>query len=52
MEQLLDFLIKNWEWALLVFYVAEKIVKATPTKKDDILFDMIIKPIMQKGKKE
>ena len=44
----------NWEWILLVFYTLEKIVKLTPTKYDDILFDTILKPIWDKlpfGKK-
>lgn len=39
------FIIENWEYILLGFMVLEKIVKATPTDKDDIIFDMVIKPI-------
>jgi hypothetical protein len=35
-----ELLIGNWEYVLLGFMVAEKIVKLTPTKYDDILFDM------------
>ena len=35
----------NWEWVLLGFMVLEKVVKLSPSKKDDILFDSIIKPI-------
>ncbi len=31
----------NWEWVLVVFYVAEKIVKVTPVVWDDILVDGI-----------
>ncbi len=34
-------LLANWEWILLAFYVAEKIVKVTPVKWDDILVDGI-----------
>ena len=30
----------NWQYFLLGFMIAEKIVKLTPTKYDDILFDM------------
>ncbi len=49
MEQ---FLIQNWEYILVGFVILEKIVKLSPTKKDDILFDAIVKPIfnMIKGK--
>ena len=38
----------NWEWILLGFYTLEKIVKLSPTKQDDIIFDTIIKPIWDK----
>ena len=31
----------NWEYVLVAFYVAEKIVKLTPTDKDDILLDIV-----------
>ena len=41
----------NWEWILLAFYTLEKIVKLSPTKQDDIIFDAIIKPIFDKFKK-
>jgi len=40
-------IIENWQWILLGFYVIEKIVKATPTNKDDVIFDMILKPIFE-----
>ena len=48
-----EWLITNWEWCLLGFMVVEKVVKLSPSKKDDILFDSIIKPIfnMLKPKK-
>jgi len=39
MEQ---FIVENWQWFLLGFYVAEKIVKVTPTKYDDIVFDVVV----------
>ena len=35
----MDFVILNWEYFLLGLYVAEKIVKLTPFKWDDILVD-------------
>jgi hypothetical protein len=38
----------NWEWIMLGFYTLEKIVKLTPTDKDDIVFDMVIKPVWDK----
>ncbi len=37
----MEWITGNWEYVLAAFYVAEKIVKLTPTDKDDILFDMI-----------
>ena len=48
-----EWLMNNWEWRLLGFMVIEKVVKLTPTKKDDIVFDMILKPMFNamKGKK-
>jgi len=42
---MLDYVFAHWEYFLLGFYVLEKIIKATPTKKDDIVFDMVLKPI-------
>ena len=41
----MGFLTSNWEWILLAFYVIEKVVKLSPSKKDDIVFDTILKPI-------
>ena len=40
----------NWEWVLLAMYVVEKVVKLSPSKKDDVIFDMILKPIVDKMK--
>ena len=37
----MEFLINNWEWILVGFYVLEKIVKISPAKWDDILVDGI-----------
>ena len=43
----------NWEYVLLGFYVIEKVVRLSPTKADDVIFDMVLKPIFNtiKGKK-
>ena len=49
-----EWIAANWEYVLIVIYALEKIVKLTPTKYDDILFDMLLKPIKEKmmpGKK-
>ncbi len=43
-----EFIAANWEYILVVIYALEKIVKMTPTKYDDILFDMLLKPIKDK----
>ena len=43
-----EWIAANWEYILIGIYVIEKIVKITPTKYDDILFDMILKPIKEK----
>ena len=48
----MKWIIANWEYCLLAFYILEKVVKLTPTKKDDIIFDMIVKPIWQKFTKK
>ena len=44
----MGFLTSNWEWVLLAMYVVEKVVKLSPSKKDDVIFDMILKPIADK----
>ena len=31
----------HWEWLLIAFMVAEKLVKASKTKADDILLDIV-----------
>jgi len=46
----MGFLTSNWEYILLGVYVIEKLVKLSPSKKDDVIFDMIIKPIVDKVK--
>tara|TARA_R100001443_G_C3325204_1_gene171050 strand:- start:375 stop:524 length:150 start_codon:yes stop_codon:yes gene_type:complete len=47
---MVSFITANWEWVLLVLYVVEKVVKLSPSKKDDVIFDMVIKPIFDKIK--
>ena len=46
----MELLTGNWEYVLLVVYVVEKLVKLSPSKKDDVIFDMILKPIIDKVK--
>ena len=43
-----DWIIANWEYILVGFYALEKIVKLSPTKQDDIIFDTVLKPIWDK----
>jgi|TARA_R110002012_G_scaffold278765_1_gene466530 hypothetical protein len=49
----MEWLSSNWEWVLLVFMVAEKIVKMSPSDKDDILLDVVVQGLtkMVKGDK-
>ena len=52
---MIEFFSSNWYWFMLLFYVAEKIVKLTPTKYDDIIIDILIggiKEVTGKGKKK
>ena len=43
-------LLANWEWCLLALYVIEKAIKLSPSKKDDLVWDMVLKPIVEKIK--
>lgn len=45
---MIEFVLANWEWFLLGFMILEKVVKVTPTDKDDIIFDLILKPVWDK----
>ena len=47
---MLSFITTNWEWFLLGLYVLEKAIKLSPSKKDDLIWDMVIKPIVEKIK--
>tara|TARA_R110002020_G_scaffold342594_1_gene557062 strand:- start:489 stop:635 length:147 start_codon:yes stop_codon:yes gene_type:complete len=48
---MLSLITANWEWFLLGLYVLEKAIKLSPSKKDDLIWDMVIKPIVDKIKK-
>lgn len=45
---MLSFISSNWEWLLLALYVLEKAIKLSPSKKDDLVWDMVLKPIVDK----
>ena len=42
----MEFLTNNWEWCLIALMIAEKIVKLSPSKNDDIILDSVVKPIL------
>jgi len=48
---MLSLISSNWEYILLALYVLEKGIKLSPSKKDDLIFDMVLKPIIDKIKK-
>tara|TARA_B100000965_G_C19577240_1_gene751871 strand:+ start:1641 stop:1787 length:147 start_codon:yes stop_codon:yes gene_type:complete len=48
---MIELITSNWEYFLLALYVLEKGIKLSPSKKDDLIFDMLIKPIVDKIKK-
>ena len=37
----MEWLQANWEYVLIGFYTLEKLVKLSPTDKDDILLDVV-----------
>ena len=43
-----DLLTANWEWFLLALYVLENVIKLSPSKKDDLVWDMVLKPLSDK----
>jgi len=47
---MLSMLTSNWELFLLALYVLEKGIKLSPSKKDDLVWDMVLKPIVDKIK--
>ena len=46
-----EFITANWEWFLLGLYVVEKVILLSPTKKDDMVWDMFLRPILEKIKR-
>ena len=44
----MEILTNNWEWFLLALYVLEKGIKLSPSKKDDLVWDMVLKPLSDK----
>ena len=42
----------NWEWFLLGLYILEKVIKLSPSKKDDLVWDMVLKPLVEKFKRK
>ena len=53
-EAEMEWLSANWEWVLLGFMVLEKVVKMSPSDKDDILLDVVVQGLtkMVKGEKK
>jgi hypothetical protein len=45
---MISFLTINWEWCLLGLYIIEKAIKLSPSKKDDLVWDMVLKPVVDK----
>ena len=43
-----SFLTSYWEWCLLALYVLEKGILLSPSKKDDMIWSMLLKPIVDK----
>ena len=48
----MEWLSANWEIVIVVFFCLEKIVKLSPSDKDDILVDVIWQGLTQMLKKE
>jgi len=48
----MEWLTLNWEWVLLGFMILEKIVKMSPSDKDDILLDVLFQGLTKIVKKE
>ena len=48
---MLSFISSNWEWVLLALYVVEKAIKLSPSKKAALVWDMVLKTIVDKIKK-
>jgi len=48
----MEWLSENWEIVLVVFFCLEKIVKLSPSDKDDILVDVVWQGLIKMLKKE
>ena len=48
---MIELITANWEYFLLGLYIVEKAIKLSPSKKDDLVWDMVLKPIVDKIKK-
>ncbi len=48
----MEWLSANWEWVLLGFMVLEKVVKMSPSDKDDILLDVVVQGLTRMVKGE
>ena len=46
----MEWITSNWEWVLLGFMVLEKCIKMSQSKADDVILDMILKPLMDRFK--
>ena len=42
----MEWLTNSWEWCLIALMIAEKLVKLSPSKNDDIILDSIVKPVL------
>ena len=49
---MIEWLSTNWEWVLLGFMILEKVVKMSPSDKDDILLDVVWQGLTRIVKKE
>ena len=47
MANLLEWLTLYSGIIVSIFYVLDKVVKLTPTEKDDMIVDMILRPLLQ-----
>ena len=45
---MMEFLTAHLEMFVIGFFVLEKIVKLTPTRYDDIVFDLLLGPIAER----
>ena len=48
----MEWLSANWEMVVVVFFCLEKIVKLSPSDKDDILVDVVWRGLIKMLKKE